>query len=62
MAKTPQSRDCETVKLWDRFKPKLQKSVVFEDYEWEFPEAKKSQKTNRWDFQYNAKPYGYNEY
>ena len=46
----------------NRFKPKLQKSVVFEDYEWEFPEAKKSQKTNRWDFQYNAKPFGYNEY
>lgn len=47
----------------NRFKSKLKKSTIFaEDYEWEFPEAKKSQKTNRWDFQYNAKPLGYNEY
>ncbi len=46
----------------NRFKLKLKKSVVFEDYEWEFPEAKNSQKTKRWDFQYNAKPFGYNEY
>ena len=46
----------------NRFKPKLRKSVVFEDYEWEFPVEKKSTKTGRWDFQYNAKPVGYNEY
>ena len=46
----------------NRFKPKLRKSLVFEDYEWEFPEARKSTKTNRWDFQYSAKPLGYNEY
>jgi len=46
----------------NRFKPKLIKSNVFEDYQWEFPEAKKSTKTGRWEFQYNAKPLGYNEY
>ena len=46
----------------NRFKPKLSKSVVFADYDWEFHEAKKSTKTGRWEFQYNAKPVGYNEY
>ena len=46
----------------NRFKPKLKKSVVFEDYEWELGQPKQSPKTKRWGFEFNAKPLGYNEY
>lgn len=46
----------------NRFKSKLTKSLVFEDYEWALPQAKESQKTRRWEFQFNAKPLGYQEY
>ncbi|MFC4993626.1 PilN domain-containing protein [Rubritalea tangerina] len=46
----------------NRFKPKLRKSDVFEEYEWELGQPKQSSKTRLWEFQFNAKPVGYEGY
>ena len=46
----------------NRYKPKLKHSAIFETFEWEFPPALRDPKTSLWNFNYKAKPEGYEEY